>query len=218
MSSDTRQQLWDIFTEAVQTFDKKNDDYGDAWRRNGWRGNLSRVFEKADRVRNLAWRPDPRVPAVGDEAVVETLRDMLNTIAFTIMNMEEEVEWGHETPRSNRVSEVGKDYNGGEAKAFYEQVSAEKPHQPADDGWVATQLAEAEASVEQQHAEAHTTTIPREVLAASTNATPSTVDPTRLDGGLLTHGPDEMRAVEAQGSGHVKPRPRSRAVRDQPQA
>jgi hypothetical protein len=126
--SDTRQDLWDIFTEAVQTFDKKNADYGDAWRRNGWRGNLSRIFEKADRVRNLAWRPDPRVPAVGDESVVETLRDMLNTIAFAIMNLEEEVEYGHEVPRTKRFSEMEKAYTPGAASQFYDEVSAELSH------------------------------------------------------------------------------------------
>lgn len=96
----SRTQVWDVFSEALMLFDRKNADYGDAWRSNGWRGNLSRIFEKDQRVRNLLWRNDPRTPAVGDEAAVETLVDMLNTIAFAIVNLRDGVEWGHETPRS----------------------------------------------------------------------------------------------------------------------
>lgn len=105
-SPDSYAEVQRIFADALDLFARKNADYGDAWRRNGWRGNLSRIFEKADRVRHLVWRADPRVPAVGDEAAVQTLKDMLNTIAFAIINLEEEVEFGHETPRSERYGET----------------------------------------------------------------------------------------------------------------
>lgn len=191
--SDTRQGLWDIFTDAVQTFDRKNEDYGDAWRRNGWRGNLSRVFEKADRVRNLAWRPDPRVPAVGDEQVVDTLKDMLNTIAFAIMNLEEEVEYGHETPRSQRVKMLEQQYQGGEARDFFQQVSEQLPHRPEPDVQVLVH--------------GHDEVVRTEVIATEDLRA------------ALTTGPDEMRPVEQQNSGHVtrKNGPR-RAVADKPQA
>lgn len=128
MSSDSRQQVWDVFAKAIETFDKKNADYGDAWRTNGWRGNLSRIFEKVQRVRNLAWRPDPRVPAVGDEQVLETLQDLLNSTAFAIINMIEEVEYGHEIPRTKRLAALGQDYTPGVAATFYDQVSAELPY------------------------------------------------------------------------------------------
>lgn len=128
MSSDSRQQVWDVFAKAIETFDKKNADYGDAWRTNGWRGNLSRIFEKVQRVRNLAWRPDPRVPAVGDEQVLETLQDLLNTTAFAIINMIEEVEYGHEVPRTQRLAALGQDYTPGVAASFYDQVSTELPY------------------------------------------------------------------------------------------
>lgn len=134
MSGNSREQIWDIFAGAIQTFDKKNEDYGDAWRRNGWRGNLSRVFEKADRVRNLVWRADPRVPAVGDESAVETLQDMLNTIAFAIINLREEVEWGGERPRSERVEALGEAYTPGVTTSFFDQVSQELPHMTVSHG------------------------------------------------------------------------------------
>jgi hypothetical protein len=91
-----------VFAEALVTFDEKNADYGDAWRKNGWRGNLPRIFEKIERVRELLWRADPRTPAVSDETAIKTLIDMLNSIAFTVINLREEVEFGHEVPRSQR--------------------------------------------------------------------------------------------------------------------
>jgi hypothetical protein len=96
----SRSQVWDTFAEALALFDRKNADYGDAWRSNGWRGNLSRIFEKSQRVRNLLWRSDSRTPAVGDEQAIETLIDMLNTTAFAIINLRDNVEWGHEVPTS----------------------------------------------------------------------------------------------------------------------
>lgn len=102
MSEKSREQVWAVFSEALQTFDQKNLDYGDAWRRSGWRGNLPRIFEKVDRVRELLWRPDPRTPAVNDESAVNTLVDLMNSIAFTVINLREEVEYGHEVPRSER--------------------------------------------------------------------------------------------------------------------
>lgn len=99
----TMDQVYAIFNQSLETLRAKNEDYGDAWRFQGWRGNLPRIFEKANRVRNLLWRADPMLPSISKEAAVDTLRDMLNTIAFAIVNIEEGVEWGHETPNSERI-------------------------------------------------------------------------------------------------------------------
>lgn len=135
MSADSRQQVWDVFAKAIEKFDQKNHDYGDAWRTNGWRGNLSRVFEKVQRVRHLTWRPDPRVPAVGDEQVLDTLQDLLNSTAFAIINLIEEVEYGHEVPRSQRARQYEGEYEPGVAAAFYDQVSEQLPHrEPVHNG------------------------------------------------------------------------------------
>jgi hypothetical protein len=188
MSDNSRTQIWDVYAGAIQTFDKKNQDYGDAWRRNGWRGNLSRVFEKADRVRNLVWRADPRVPAVGDEAAVETLQDMLNTIAFAIINLREEVEWGGEKPRSARVEALGEAYTPGVATSFFEQVGSELPH-------------ETQRVVHDTEQVLRTELIPHNQLQEA-----------------LSVGTDEMRASEAENTGRVPRKPRQKAVADQPQA
>lgn len=210
MSSDSRQQVWDVYAKAMEVFDKKNADYGDAWRTNGWRGNLSRIFEKTQRVRNLAWRADPRVPAVGDEQVLETLQDMLNTIAFAIINMIDEVEYGHEVPRRERLGQMGHDYTPGEATTFYDQVAQELPHRtpkPVDQVHTAQELsllADHELSEEQAATtDVATAFVPRDVMADALATS-------------LTHGPDEMRPAEQEGTGQ-KPR-RGRPVRDNPQA
>ena len=113
----SRDQVWGVMAEALETFDQKNRDYGDAWRKNGWRGNLPRIFEKADRVKELLWRADPRTPAVNDESAVNTLVDMLNSIAFTIINLREGVEYGNEIPRSRRV------WTPGPESAFVSELS-----------------------------------------------------------------------------------------------
>lgn len=96
--SDTIGEVHKIFSDALVTLEQKNHDYGDAWRKQGWRGNLSRIFEKDQRLRTLLWRSDPRTPLVGDESAVDTLRDMLNTICFAIINLTDGVEWGGEVP------------------------------------------------------------------------------------------------------------------------
>lgn len=189
MSSDSRQQVWDVFAKAMETFDQKNADYGDAWRRNGWRGNLSRVFEKADRVRNLAWRPDPRVPAVGDEQVLETLQDMLNTTAFAIINLIEEVEYGHEVPRSQRVAVAGLDYVPGAGAVFFEQVSAEISH--GHDEPITTRMTVSPEALEQARQDGHRVQNSEELS-------------------LMQIGLDEQSAAEKKHT------PRKRVVRDNP--
>jgi hypothetical protein len=209
MSGDARQQVWDVFAKAMETFDKKNADYGDAWRTNGWRGNLSRIFEKVQRVRNLAWRPDPRVPAVGDEQVLETLQDLLNTTAFAIINMIDEVEYGHETPRRDRLSELENSYTPGVATTFYDQVNEELPHSgPAylTDEEVSREPAEQQVFMRGHDEVVRTEVIPTEQLKAA-----------------LVSGPDEMRIAEQVHSGHVaRKRPPGgrggKAVADNPQA
>lgn len=188
MSGSSRDQVWDVYAKAMQVFDSKNADYGDAWRTNGWRGNLSRIFEKTQRVRNLAWRPDPRVPAVGDEQVLETLQDLLNTTAFAIINMVEEVEYGHETPRSQRMSAVEQAYTPGEAVTFYDQVGAELPHDRAE--------------LSNGHGEPVTTRI--------------TVDPHAMEAAFQV-GPDEKGPAEKKHEPMQRRKP-TRPVADAPQA
>lgn len=96
MSEGSKYQVRAVFDEALNLFERKNADYGDAWRLQGWRGNLSRVMEKVQRLRTALWRGGPVVAYVGDEDARQTALDMLNTLAFFIVNWDERKEWGHE--------------------------------------------------------------------------------------------------------------------------
>lgn len=95
--SDTIDRMRRVFDEALNLAERKNHDYGDAWRDQGWRGNLSRVFEKSKRLRTLLWNGRAEAAQVR-ENVRETAIDQINTLAFFIMNHDAGVEWGDETP------------------------------------------------------------------------------------------------------------------------
>lgn len=95
--SNTIDQMRRVFEEALALAERKNADYGDAWRDQGWRGNLSRVFEKAKRLRTILWSGRSVDPQV-NENVRETGIDLINSLAFFIINRDSGVEWGHETP------------------------------------------------------------------------------------------------------------------------
>jgi hypothetical protein len=97
VSSNTLEQMKRIYDEALNLAATKNTDYGDAWRDQGWRGNLSRVFEKAKRLRTVLWRSNVQPTAVR-ETVRETAVDMINTLTFFVINLDAGVEWGDEAP------------------------------------------------------------------------------------------------------------------------
>lgn len=94
--SNSQARVEEVFAEAARLFESKNRAYGDSWRQNGWRGNISRIFEKAGRLRNMLWRGGNVLLNGGNEHPRETMLDMLNTLAFAIINMDDDVEWGHE--------------------------------------------------------------------------------------------------------------------------
>lgn len=94
--SNSQARIEAIFTEAATLFKSKNAAYGDSWRHNGWRGNLSRIMEKTGRLRNMLWRDGNVLLNGGKEHPRETALDMINTLAFMIANMDDGVEYGHE--------------------------------------------------------------------------------------------------------------------------
>lgn len=100
--SNSQARVEAIFAEAAELFQSKNAAYGDSWRHNGWRGNLSRIMEKAGRLRNMLWRDGNVLLNGGKEHPRETALDMINTLAFMIANMDDGVEWGHE-PGSQEI-------------------------------------------------------------------------------------------------------------------
>lgn len=97
-NENTLYQMRQVFNEALALAEKKNTDYGDAWRDQGWRGNLSRILEKTKRLRTLLWKDGSVIPEVASEGSRETALDIINTACFFILNHDARVEWGHETP------------------------------------------------------------------------------------------------------------------------
>ena len=77
---------------AIHLYRKKNQNYGEAWRSQGWVGNVARVLSKSARLKNMLWREDP----INDEeeTVQETLLDLINLAAFAIINMRDRNKWG----------------------------------------------------------------------------------------------------------------------------
>lgn len=96
MSEQSKYQVRAVFDEAVSLFERKNADYGDSWRNHGWRGNLGRILEKADRLQTTLWHSSSNSFSVSDEDARQTALDMLNTLAFFIINYEARREWGKE--------------------------------------------------------------------------------------------------------------------------
>lgn len=95
--SDSQARVEEVFAEAARLFSAKNLHYKDSWREQGWRGNLSRILEKAKRLRSMLWRGGNVLLNGSNEHPRETLLDIINTAAFCIINMDDRLEWGHET-------------------------------------------------------------------------------------------------------------------------
>lgn len=78
----------------------KNQAYADAWRRQGYIGNVARVLSKVERLRNLVWQDNTWLGTGGDESAQdeETLRDTLldlaNLAAFAAANLAAGNKWG----------------------------------------------------------------------------------------------------------------------------
>src|SRR6187549_2674690 len=101
--SDTEYRVSGVHERALAIIRAKNDNYGSSWRHQGWRGNLSRILEKGDRMRAMLWRADPPLMNGQAETPIETLLDIMNTCAFMIVNIEDGVEYGHEPQAADIV-------------------------------------------------------------------------------------------------------------------
>lgn len=84
--------LASVYQEALTVAHSKNLAYGDAWRRQGWMGNLARMMSKMARLKNLCWRDHSMEFA--DESVSDSALDMVNITSFFIVNRSESNKWG----------------------------------------------------------------------------------------------------------------------------
>lgn len=94
--SDTEYRVQEIQRHALALVREKNARYQDSWRQQGWRGNLSRILEKGARLRAMLWQPGTPLLNGEKEHPRETALDMINTLTFMVINMDDGREWGHE--------------------------------------------------------------------------------------------------------------------------
>lgn len=70
-----------VFVEVIQKYAEKNKEYKDNWTRMGWRGQLVRVRERAERLWDSLWDEDPNSFS---EAKLDDDIDLINFAAFLI--------------------------------------------------------------------------------------------------------------------------------------
>lgn len=104
--SDTDLRVAAIQDEARGIVMEKNGRYGSSWRHQGWRGNLSRVLEKSDRLRAMLWSGGTPLLNGEKEHPRETILDIMNTCAFMIANLDDGVEWGNEPQAAVILPEI----------------------------------------------------------------------------------------------------------------
>jgi hypothetical protein len=97
------QELRNVVGDALRLAEHKNRQYGDAWRKQGYMGNLARIQSKAARLNALLWRdaegdgyplPANRLGTEQAETVIDTLLDLINLAGFMAVNWSEENRWG----------------------------------------------------------------------------------------------------------------------------
>lgn len=90
---ETQRRLLHLFESCLVLQQRKASTYGEAWRDQGWVGNVGRVLSKAARLKNMVWRDQPVESAT--EPVDETLMDMINLAAFALINYTDKNKWGN---------------------------------------------------------------------------------------------------------------------------
>lgn len=82
-----KEQLKKVQEEALELFNKKNTDYGDAFAQFGPIGVIIRIGDKISRLTNIKKKG---VTMVEDEKIRDTLIDLHNYAAMAIMLIDEE--------------------------------------------------------------------------------------------------------------------------------
>lgn len=88
----TQIALLSIFESALQLQQRKQMGYGEAWRDQGYMGNVGRVLGKVSRLRNMLWR-DIEVNG-SSESIEDSLMDLIVLSGFALINRRERNKWG----------------------------------------------------------------------------------------------------------------------------
>lgn len=78
--------------KVLQIVLRKNEDYGAAWRDQGWMGNVARILSKTSRLKSLLWQDFQR--ETSSESVDDTVQDLIALCVFFLLNRGVENKWG----------------------------------------------------------------------------------------------------------------------------
>lgn len=76
-----------VVVEALRIYHERNERYKDNWVRMGWRGQLIRVRERAERLWDHLWdyEPDPRYDDSGHPFIdIDDALDLINFAGFLV--------------------------------------------------------------------------------------------------------------------------------------
>lgn len=83
---DRIEQMQKIQSEGLELFQRKNNDYGDAFAKYGFIGVLIRLEDKIQRVLSISRNG---ISLVNDESLRDTLLDLHNYSAMALMLLDE---------------------------------------------------------------------------------------------------------------------------------
>lgn len=90
----TTSAMLDIFIKCLQLQQRKASTYGEAFRSQGYMGNVARVLSKVSRLKKMLW--SDVVVSDSDETVEDTARDLINLAVFFLINREDRNKWGND--------------------------------------------------------------------------------------------------------------------------
>lgn len=90
--SATTAWMLEIFSQCIALQRRKALTYGEAFRSQGYMGNVARVLSKAARLKKMVWTE--YVLEDNEEAVLDTMYDLINLATFFIINYRENNRWG----------------------------------------------------------------------------------------------------------------------------
>lgn len=86
--------LQEVFQETLKLARLKDQTYAQAWRTQGYMGNVARVLSKAARLKELLWRDHDNARTLPINASEEELVDIINIAAFALHNLRQGNRWG----------------------------------------------------------------------------------------------------------------------------
>jgi hypothetical protein len=92
VGTETLIALANFYAHCLTVANTKSLTYGDAWRRQGWMGNLARMMSKMSRIKFMSWQDHAMESA--DESITDSAIDLANITGFFAINRSEDNKWG----------------------------------------------------------------------------------------------------------------------------